>query len=571
MSRIGVNSITVRLLKPNLGPEDGLSPKYGPSGAKELKGQDWEGGGEGILYYGQVYDRTPEWLALLEPHISDPLGSLHSSGSAAILFLYVQNRWMALCFGYAHLALEEDAFVHQFGLKVALNTVPRGSLLSLDLATPDAVTFQKRIQASKLSDFSQFGMDTLRDLARVAGGQPSDDGFAKFVAGKDALSLDAPLAPSEFHDKCAEILKAYKSIAYKRDYAWFDNVREETSSERLKILDRQLYSEIRAIRGGANSLLHMSPPEILDYQEGAELGYTGFGSRKCEFTKLSITDYVDELNRLTCTQTMEVMKSSHRVRSVSQKSGEPIGWKVYDCLNWECTLTKPTRTHYVLFAGKWYEISATFKDLVEKHFDSIPDFSIIGRTSCLNEEELIADITAKRPDLIKLDRTKINPEGVTAGNLEPCDFYSNDKIFIHLKDGGSSGPISHLWMQGVVSAEAFVADSKFRTKLKDTVSKTKGGSAFLKSLPDGRKSDFNRSDYTVVYGIMRPPYKGGSLGIPFFSKVSFMAACDRLRRTGMKIGKELIEKISPTSGTSTKTKKAKAATKAGAAKPSKAP
>ena len=89
MSRISVNSITVRLLKPNLDPEDGLSPKYGPSGAKELKGQDWEGGGEGILYYGQVYDRTPEWLALLEPHISDPLGSLHPSGSAATLFLYL--------------------------------------------------------------------------------------------------------------------------------------------------------------------------------------------------------------------------------------------------------------------------------------------------------------------------------------------------------------------------------------------------------------------------------------------------------------------------------------------------
>lgn len=46
MSRIGVNSITVRLLKPNQDPEDGLSPKYGPSGAKELKGQNWEGVGE---------------------------------------------------------------------------------------------------------------------------------------------------------------------------------------------------------------------------------------------------------------------------------------------------------------------------------------------------------------------------------------------------------------------------------------------------------------------------------------------------------------------------------------------
>ncbi|WP_032621889.1 TIGR04141 family sporadically distributed protein, partial [Pseudomonas avellanae] len=150
-----------------------------------------------------------------------------------------------------------------------------------------------------------------------------------------------------------------------------------------------------------------------------------------------------------------------------------------------------------------------------------------------------------RSDLIKLDRTKINPEGVVAANLEPCDFYSNDKHFIHLKDGESSGPISHLWMQGVVSAEAFVADSEFRRKLKDTVAATKGGSAFVGTLPDGRKRDVDRGEYTVVYGIMRHRYVDGTIGIPFFSKVSLMAACDRLRRTGMNIRKEIIEKLTP--------------------------
>ncbi len=157
MARNAVNSITVRLLKPTKTPADAISATYGPGGARALKDQDWDGDGEGIVYYGQVYDTVPEWLSLLQGFVSDPFDALHSSGSAAILFLSVKQRWMALCFGYAHIALNEDAFVHQFGLKVALNTVRRGSLLSLDLATPDAVTFQRRVQASKLSDFSQFG------------------------------------------------------------------------------------------------------------------------------------------------------------------------------------------------------------------------------------------------------------------------------------------------------------------------------------------------------------------------------------------------------------------------------
>ncbi|WP_178106593.1 DUF6119 family protein [Pseudomonas yangonensis] len=555
-----INSITVRLLKPSKSPADAISAKYGPGGSKALKGQDWEGGGEGILYYGQVYDRPPEWLSLLQSYVSDPFDALHSSGAAAILFLSVKGRWMALCFDYAHIALDEDSFVHQFGLKVALNTVPRGSLLSLDLATPDAVTFQRRVQASNLSDFSQFGVDTLRDLARVAGGKPEQDSFARFVAGKDALSLDTPLTPVQFHDKCAEILQAFESAAYKRDYAWFDNVKVETDTQRIQRLDKLLYNEIQAIRGGANSLLHMSPPEIQDYVEGVDLGYTGFGSRKAEFTKLSIEDYAKELNRLKCTHSMQEIKSAHRIRTGSLKTGalEP-GWKVYDCLNWEVTLPAPNSANYVLFAGKWYQISDKFKDKVEEHFNSVDDITVIGSTYCQNEEELIAEILKTRPDLVKLDRTKINPEGVVAANLEPCDYYSNDKYFIHLKDGESSGPISHLWMQGVVSAEAFVADGEFRKKLKDTVAAAKGGSAFAGTLPDGRRREVDRGEYTVVYGIMRHRYIDGSIGIPFFSKVSFMAACDRLRRTGMNIRKEIIEKLTPkATGVPAKKKVAKA-------------
>lgn len=546
MARNAVNSITVRLLKPTKTPSDAISPTYRPDGARALKDQDWDGDGEGIVYYGQVYDTVPEWLSLLQGFVSDPFDALHSSGSAAILFLNVKQRWMALCFGYAHIALNEDAFVHQFGLKVALNTIRRGSLLSLDLATPDAVTFQRRVQASKLSDLSQFGVDTLRDLARVAGGKPEDDSFAKFVAGKDALSLDTPLTPSQFHSKCIEILNAFKSRAYKKDYAWFDNVKVETNPSRLGRLDRLLFQEINAIRSGSNSLLHMSPPEIQNYVEGAALQYSGFNSRKPEFTKLSIKDYAAELNRLGCTHTIQEIKTSHKIRTENLKTGAfETGWRVYDCLNWEVTLPAPTPTNYVLFAGKWYKISKKFKDRVDKHFDSIADITVIGPTHCLNEEDLIENLLKNRSDLIKLDRTKINPEGVVAANLEPCDFYSNDKYFIHLKDGESSGPISHLWMQGVVSAEAFVADSEFRRKLKDTVTATKGGSAFVGTLPDGRKREVERGEYTVVYGIMRHRYVDGTIGIPFFSKVSFMAACDRLRRTGMNIRKEIIEKMTP--------------------------
>lgn len=193
----------------------------------------------------------------------------------------------------------------------------------------------------------------------------------------------------------------------------------------------------------------------------------------------------------------------------------------------------------MLFAGDWYEVEKGFKESVEAFFESIPQVKVIGATACLNERDLIADLAATRSDLLKLDQTKINPDGVKYANLEPCDFFSDKKQFINLKDGDSSGPISHLWSQGAVSAEAFVSDPGFRKKLRAKVKSL--GPGFESYLPNV-KQKVARDEYSVVHGIMRKPYSDGSLGLPFFSKVSLQAAAERIGQFGMPLKIELIEK-----------------------------
>ena len=124
-------------------------------------------------------------------------------------------------------------------------------------------------------------------------------------------------------------------------------------------------------------------------------------------------------------------------------------------------------------------------------------------------------------------------------NLEACDFFSTNKQFIHLKDGHSSGPISHLWSQGVVSAEAFVSDPEFRKKLR---AKAKSfGRGFESHFPKAAEK-VAREDYEVVFGIMRKPYADGTVGLPFFSKVSLLASVERITQFGIPVAIELIEK-----------------------------
>lgn len=336
-------------------------------------------------------------------------------------------------------------------------------------------------------------------------------------------------------------MTAYIGKTYQKEFAWVDNMRTVSEKDTVDKLDGKLFQAINDLRDGGSAELHMAPPEIVNYTEGSELHYNGFGSHGAVFHSLSIEDYVSELERCGFDKDIAEVKEKHRIRAKGEGQEQfSEKWRVYDCFVFEASLgSGSSKTDYVLFSGEWYRIDKKFKDRVEKFFDAIPKVTIIGKTTCINEQELIAEIETTRDDLLKLDQTKINPEGVRYANLEPCDFFSKKKQFIHLKDGHSSGPISHLWFQGVVSAEAFVSDTDFRKKLRAKVRSLGGG--FESLLPKSSERAV-REDYRVVYGVMRKPYADGTLGLPFFSKVSLQAAVERIQQFGIPVEIELIEK-----------------------------
>jgi hypothetical protein len=116
------------------------------------------------------------------------------------------KRIVALTFGTGHHSLDPDAFERSFGLKVVLNAVARSNLRSLDIATLDATTFLKRIQASRDADLQGFGIDVDRDLLRLAAGSPRDNSFARSLAGKDALTLHTKTSPADVIEKCKTAL-----------------------------------------------------------------------------------------------------------------------------------------------------------------------------------------------------------------------------------------------------------------------------------------------------------------------------------------------------------------------------
>ena len=113
-------------------------------------------------------------------------------------------------------------------------------------------------------------------------------------------------------------------------------------------------------------------------------------------------------------------------------------------------------------------------------------------------------------------------QSVGRGRVEVCDLYSRDRQFVHVKRYSGSSVLSHLFSQGVVSAQLFLSDRSFRQELNER-------------LPDALRlanpaAAITPSEFEVAFAIVARPKR--DLELPFFSKVNLRNAAQLLQQLG---------------------------------------
>lgn len=535
-------TLSLRMMREGVTPNAALKPDHALEPATSSKG---------TLFVGQSPATPPSWTHFLSRVAPGAAATLRTQSCSAVLFIEAgpksDRRLFAFCFGQGHHALEEDAIQRAFGLRVVLNCVARTGLRTLDSATLDTTVMQRRVQASRDTDLRAFDLDANRDLLRLASGTPATGEFAKALAGKDALTLRANVTPEGLEERCTKALELYKATHYKADFGFIDHVQPVGEKLLTSQLDALAFSELGKLVAGYPSDLHLAIPDVLSPDEGLEIGYFGIGLKpgsKTGYSELAIEDYVGELKKGEFSQIadMPALRASHEVRVIADGEGDRSRKrKLYDCFVFEATIAERT---YVLFDGQWFFIEAEYHKEVEDAYHSLLKPAFITSTTAKNERGLIGQLEGQA-DLLSMDQTKVAPRGAPRAELEPCDFLSRARQLIHLKDGHSSDPLSHLWSQGLLSAEAFVDDATFRMGFRNEARKREkkfSKSGFVSLLPDGRSKP-NPTEYPVIFGVMRHPYAASkSLGLPFFSKVALRAASQRIARMGYPVELHLIEK-----------------------------
>jgi uncharacterized protein (TIGR04141 family) len=371
---------------------------------------------------------------------------------------------------------------------------------------------------SKLSDFE---INCITDtLDKVVATPQDDDLFSGTITGDDKLSFTTDESMRSVKAQLEYILDRYEDDAYKKRYPWIDHVVPVSSKE----VKRRLESAAVEMLNNHNSALWTAPPELIERWDCiAGFKWSGCGGEL--HNDILVEDIVATIGPIT--EFGQLQKKYVEAVDKEDSSRSLYKWSIAKCLIGEIDLDDE---QYCASSGRWYRISRDYAKQVNDDYEHAECFDTSEFPQC-EEDEREGDYNKRlaecNSDYLLMDAKNIT-YGYGQSSIELCDILSNNDTFIHVKHYGGSAPLSHLFNQGLNSAELVKNDSTFVEKANEKIHEQQGHDGH-----DISKGCVNQVVYAIISEASSNPPR-----IPFFSRISYNQAAKRLQSMGIecKIG-----------------------------------
>ncbi|WP_438014782.1 TIGR04141 family sporadically distributed protein [Sorangium sp. So ce315] len=478
-------------------------------------------GFKGTLFIPKVPSRKPPaWVDLLNEGTESPL-SLINASSSAVLIAETSDRFFAISFGYGSNLLRQEVIERDFGLKVALNTVDPDALRSVDMDTREDLTLHTRRQASAGSRLPTFGLDVTRDLMRSVTGLLRDPSIGRLVTGSDALALNAQIEFTDLGARCDRLLHEYGKKDYLKEFAFVDHVRKIRDPNLKDELDQLL---VQGLRAGTSTRGYLAAPKPIEWDRFSAFNYSTEGHAD-DHLDLDLAHYLGTID-IGALSISKLRRDRIGVKYADTDVTQER-WSIYNALVYETTHKSNL---YALSTGEWYVIEPSYARRIENDIKQIPASGL--KLPAANPDEVEKDynerVATRTKNLALLDRGNRSVTGANAP-IECCDLLTLDGQLVHVKRKTRSSTLSHLFSQGVASAEALVSDNGYRNKV---ISMLKGHPAHARLFA---APTFNAASFEIVYAVITKHTLSWPASLPFLSQLNLANAARILRRIGYKV------------------------------------
>lgn len=472
---------------------------------------------EGDLYYG-VHTSRPQWFEVLS-NLAKSRKILDLQSVSGVLIAKVSDRCFLISFGHAWQKIDRSMIVRNFGIRCVLNLSPENALRGIRRDRIATKTIQAIEQIPDSDDITRFGMDVYRDILRGVRAKVDESyGFGDSISGSDSFKATIDLSKDDIYGFLARCLDIYDQDSYTRRFKWVDNIFPIKDEK----LIRRLYASLlkKLIHDPSDFVLCI--PALMNWDS---YDITSFEKKKRGAGPVAYQFTVDAAISSIFSRGVPIKSSSIYSEKVYlyNTDGHSAGsWYLYECVHGTMLFRDKV---YIIHGGEWFCLDKEYVDEIDERISEISDSTVTLPNVELKEVEKIYNERAaagSAGELLCLDRELV-PHGRGRSSIEICDLLSRNCALICVKPWGySSGSLSHLFQQALVTARLIVRDSNFREKVAATLT-----GDFLLSW----ELACNENDYELALVVLRGPSKEK---LPFFAKLAIVSCADALREMRFK-------------------------------------
>ena len=440
-----------------------------------------------------------------------------------------------MTFGRTHHKIKDEAIEYDFGLRVTLNCVDPEKLNSTDTHDPGKARRQ-RIQIPSAADLTFFDFDYDSTVLNSLTGnvKPNFEHLFRNATGSHSFKFSTKKTANELNEILSALWKLYESEDYLDTFPNIRNVSPVSDPQIILKLNDKLLNALRQ----KEENLYVTIPDLINYEGHLTTKFSGFrGNTTYEEVQLqNYYSYLKNRKKDLTTLTIDDLKSN-KVLQLDENDTVKNRYSLFKCLVFDTKLSGETEQTYHLSEGLWYRVEDDYVNQMRSYLDPLYSPTNLPDFEHSNEGEYNTAVAENQSaHFICLDRTNIAPNDMSA--IEPCDLYSSTGLkvsFTHVKRSTFSQQLSHLFNQGLNSAEAIrmLPESLDRlTGLVNDASITSGEHFVVPSSGDR---------FHVRYAIIThkdPTHRSDNL--PFFSRISLMRTLKQLQLMGLDCGYEFV-------------------------------
>lgn len=489
---------------------------------------------EGRIYVNETVDSQVEWIDELNMYTQDQFdkNDYNNRSNKAIMMLRYNEKIFSIVYGYGRTMLNNAAIEKNFGLRTAINLISDEyikSLATLNISD-DYVDTQK--QALNFVSQHSFLVNTNSEILKSISGKASKDSIFSSVYGSDNILFSAN-SNSTIKEILDKLIEASNSQTYKeKGFEWIDYIQ---SVKDISVVEELNIKLIEAVRTWTeNEQLKICLNKVFDF--GKIGGYFIKGMNQ----GLNFANFFDEIpeelffNYIVENNNNNIQKlrsSSLYYWNTESNLAEKVD-SIYNCILFE---TDYENEKYFLNNGDWFKIEENYYEMIIAKINSIPksSLSVIPCKPEWDEGRFNVELSQTDSKKYKLfDKNNFQKTEWRKSKVEPADIITNDGKFLHIKKGGASSKLSHLFAQGLVSSQLLKNEPGFREFI------------------DCEVKDIFKKDYTdsikpeIVFGIIDHRFdKPREKFLPVFSMINLCQVYDSINNLGYTCSILPIEKI----------------------------